>query len=116
VVEFPICAFTNCRDVVVRRWSNAGGFGILGAVRAIAERLETTLSWIDGNRPGVSLRRPTCCCPPKYVGAERGGIGHDRTCRASLLREHRAFVDSCWFALRHIGGQPNEERLARPVT
>ena len=30
-VEFPICAFSHCRDVVAAV-SNAGGFGILGAV------------------------------------------------------------------------------------
>jgi hypothetical protein len=30
-VEFPICAFSHCRDVVAAV-SNAGGFGILGTV------------------------------------------------------------------------------------
>ena len=30
-IEFPIFAFTHCRDVVVAV-SKAGGFGVLGAV------------------------------------------------------------------------------------
>ena len=71
-VEFPICAFSHCRDVVAAV-SNAGGFGVLGAVAHSPERLETELSWIEeqtGGKPyGVDL-----LLPPKYVGAERGGI------------------------------------------
>ncbi|WP_428340083.1 NAD(P)H-dependent flavin oxidoreductase [Mycobacterium sp.] len=89
-VEFPICAFSHCRDVVAAV-SNAGGFGVLGAVAHSPERLETELSWIEeqtAGRPyGVDL-----LLPPKYVGAERGGI--DSTQVEELLpEEHRRFVD-----------------------
>ena len=38
-VEFPIFAFTHCRDVVVAV-SKAGGLGVLGAVAHSDESLE----------------------------------------------------------------------------
>jgi NAD(P)H-dependent flavin oxidoreductase YrpB (nitropropane dioxygenase family) len=89
-VEFPICAFSHCRDVVAAV-SNAGGFGVLGAVAHSPERLETELSWIEdhtGGKPyGVDL-----LLPPKYVGAERGGIDSQQV-RELLPEEHRQFVE-----------------------
>jgi NAD(P)H-dependent flavin oxidoreductase YrpB (nitropropane dioxygenase family) len=89
-VEFPICAFSHCRDVVAAV-SNVGGFGILGAVAHSPERLETELSWIEaqtGGKPyGVDL-----LLPPKYVGAERGGIDSQQV-EELLPEEHRRFVD-----------------------
>lgn len=45
-IEFPIFAFTHCRDVVVAV-SKAGGFGVLGAVGFSPEQLEIELNWID---------------------------------------------------------------------
>ena len=88
--EFPIFAFTHCRDVVAAV-TNAGGFGILGAVAHSPERLRKELTWIDeetGGKPyGLDL-----LLPPKYVGAEEGGIDAKRA-RALLPREHVAFVD-----------------------
>ena len=45
-IEFPIFAFTHCRDVVAAV-SNAGGLGVLGAVGFSAEQLEIELKWID---------------------------------------------------------------------
>ena len=45
-IEFPIFAFTHCRDVVVAV-SKAGGLGVLGAVGFTPEQLETELDWID---------------------------------------------------------------------
>jgi NAD(P)H-dependent flavin oxidoreductase YrpB (nitropropane dioxygenase family) len=89
-VEFPICAFSHCRDVVAAV-TNAGGFGVLGAVAHSPQRLENELTWIEeqtaGKPYGVDL-----LLPPKYVGAEQGGI--DSKQAAGLLpEEHRAFVD-----------------------
>lgn len=89
-VEFPICAFSHCRDVVAAV-TNAGGFGILGAVAHSPQRLESELTWIEeqtGGKPyGVDL-----LLPPKYVGADEGGIDATQV-RARLPEEHRAFVD-----------------------
>lgn len=61
-IEFPLVAFTHCRDVVVEV-SKAGGFGVLGAAGYNAETLEIELSWIDehidGMPYGVDLIAPT---------------------------------------------------------
>ncbi|WP_137723628.1 nitronate monooxygenase [Prescottella subtropica] len=67
-IEFPIFAFTHCRDVVVAV-SKAGGFGVLGAVGFTPEELEIELKWIDehiGDRPyGVDI-----VIPGKYEGMD----------------------------------------------
>src|SRR5690242_5231661 len=67
-IEFPIFAFTHCRDVVVAV-SRAGGFGVLGAVGFTPEQLEVELNWIDehiGDRPyGVDT-----VIPSKYEGMD----------------------------------------------
>ena len=61
-IEFPLLAFTHCRDVVVEV-SKAGGMGVLGAAGYNAETLEIELSWIDehidGMPYGVDLIAPT---------------------------------------------------------
>ena len=89
-VEFPICAFSHCRDVVAAV-TNAGGFGILGATAHSPQRLQSELTWIEeqtGGKPyGVDL-----LLPPKYVGAEQGGIDAKQA-KTLLPDEHRAFVD-----------------------
>ena len=89
-IEFPILAFSHCRDVVAAV-SKAGGFGVLGAVGHSPEQLETELTWIEeqtGGRPyGVDL-----LLPPKYVGAEEGGIDA-KAVRSLLPAEHVAFLD-----------------------
>jgi hypothetical protein len=50
-IEFPLFAFTHCRDVVVEV-TNAGGFGVLGAVAHTPETLEIDLAWIDARIKG----------------------------------------------------------------
>jgi NAD(P)H-dependent flavin oxidoreductase YrpB (nitropropane dioxygenase family) len=52
-VEFPLFAFSHCRDVVAAV-SRAGGFGVLGATVHSPETLEHELKWIDdhvGDKP-----------------------------------------------------------------
>jgi len=60
-IEFPLLAFSHCRDVVAAV-TNAGGMGVLGAVAYSPERLEEELRWIDrqvGGRPyGVDVLVP----------------------------------------------------------
>jgi len=67
-IEFPIFAFTHCRDVVVAV-SKAGGYGVLGAVGFSPEQLEIELNWIDehiGDHPyGVDI-----VIPNKYEGMD----------------------------------------------
>jgi NAD(P)H-dependent flavin oxidoreductase YrpB (nitropropane dioxygenase family) len=107
--EFPICAFSHCRDVVAAV-SNAGGFGILGAVAHSPERLESELTWIEeqthGRPYGVDL-----LLPPKYVGAERGGIDAAQV-RSLLPAEHREFLDD--LLVRYDIALPTEEQRLAP--
>jgi NAD(P)H-dependent flavin oxidoreductase YrpB (nitropropane dioxygenase family) len=107
-VEFPIVAFSHCRDVVAAV-SAAGGFGVLGAVAHTPELLDTELTWIaerSGGRPfGVDL-----LLPPKYVGAEAGGLDGEQIGRL-LPEEHRAFLDEM---LSRYGVPPSAGEPRRP--
>ncbi len=50
-VEFPLLAFSHCRDVVAAV-SRAGGFGVLGATIHTPETIEQELKWIDDHVDG----------------------------------------------------------------
>jgi NAD(P)H-dependent flavin oxidoreductase YrpB (nitropropane dioxygenase family) len=50
-IEFPLLAFSHCRDVVAAV-SRAGGFGVLGATVHSPETLEQELKWIDDHVDG----------------------------------------------------------------
>lgn len=60
-VEFPLFAFSRCSDVVAAV-TNAGGFGVLGAVAYSPEQLDRELSWLDrqvrGRPYGVDVLVP----------------------------------------------------------
>jgi len=61
-IDFPILAFSHCRDVVAEV-SKAGGFGVLGAITFTPEELEVELQWIEkqiGDKPyGVDVLLPS---------------------------------------------------------
>src|SRR6059058_3028032 len=89
-VEFPILAFSHCRDVVAAV-TNAGGFGVLGAVAHTPAQLEIDLAWIEeqthGRPYGVDL-----LLPQKYAGADEGGLDREAV-RALLPADQQQFVD-----------------------
>ncbi|NLV56817.1 MAG: nitronate monooxygenase, partial [Acidimicrobiales bacterium] len=90
-IEFPIFAFTHCRDVVVAV-SKAGGFGVLGAVGFTPEQLEVELQWIDGHigdRPyGVDI-----VIPGKYEGMDDLDPEHlAETLRDMVPQQHLDFA------------------------
>ncbi len=92
-IEFPIFAFTHCRDVVAAV-SNAGGFGVLGAVGFSPAQLELELKWIDehvGQRPyGVDL-----VIPSRYEGQalrESDPARLEAQLRAMIPPQHREFA------------------------
>jgi NAD(P)H-dependent flavin oxidoreductase YrpB (nitropropane dioxygenase family) len=89
-VEFPIIAFSHCRDVVAAV-TNAGGFGVLGAVVHSPERLEIDLTWIEAETKG----RPfgvDILLPARYEGADRGGLDREAV-RQLLPPAQQEFVD-----------------------
>jgi NAD(P)H-dependent flavin oxidoreductase YrpB (nitropropane dioxygenase family) len=89
-IEFPILAFSHCRDVVAAV-TNAGGFGVLGAVAHTPEQLEVDLAWIEaevkGKPYGLDL-----LLPQKYAGADEGGLDREAV-RSLLPPEQQEFVD-----------------------
>jgi NAD(P)H-dependent flavin oxidoreductase YrpB (nitropropane dioxygenase family) len=60
-IEYPIFAFSHCRDVVAAV-TNSGGMGVLGALAFSPDQLEMELQWIDehvGGKPyGVDVVMP----------------------------------------------------------
>jgi NAD(P)H-dependent flavin oxidoreductase YrpB (nitropropane dioxygenase family) len=92
-IEFPIFAFSHCRDVVAEV-TNAGGLGVLGAVGFEPEQLETELAWLDehvGDRPyGVDI-----VIPSKYEGMgieDMSAAELEAELRKHVPDEHRAFA------------------------
>jgi NAD(P)H-dependent flavin oxidoreductase YrpB (nitropropane dioxygenase family) len=89
-IDFPLFAFSHCRDVVVAV-SKAGGMGVLGAVGMSPERLREELDWIDahaGGKPyGLDL-----IVPNKFEGK---GEAHDPDKLLSAIPEaHKQFAAS----------------------
>jgi NAD(P)H-dependent flavin oxidoreductase YrpB (nitropropane dioxygenase family) len=92
-IEFPLLAFSHCRDVVAAV-TNAGGMGVLGAVAYTPGQLEKELVWLDeqvGGRPyGVDV-----LIPGKIdESAEKAGRGEGDlgTMLAAIPEEHWAFL------------------------
>jgi len=87
--EFPLFAFSHCRDVVVAV-SKAGGFGVLGATRFTPEQLEEELAWIDEHIEGAPYGVDVLV--PEVVDPRVAGMA-DNDARASAISdEHRAFT------------------------
>lgn len=107
-IEFPILAFSHCRDVVAAV-TNAGGMGVLGAVAHSPKQLEIDLDWIaeetKGKPYGVDL-----LIPQKYVGADDGGLDAG-SLRDLIPAEHREWLDGL-LAQNGIPPLPEEEAEA----
>jgi len=93
-IEYPIFAFSHCRDVVAAV-TNAGGMGVLGALAFSPDELEMELNWIDehvNGRPyGVDVVMPV-----KTVDRDAGiddvsDIGAQL--RAHISQAHWDYVD-----------------------
>jgi NAD(P)H-dependent flavin oxidoreductase YrpB (nitropropane dioxygenase family) len=89
-LEFPIFAFTHCRDVAAAV-SKAGGLGVLGVAGHSLEALKRELEWIEketGGKPyGVDLLLPS-----KFAGSEKGGLDESEL-DARIPKGHRRFLD-----------------------
>ena len=88
-IEFPLFAFSHCRDVVAEV-SKAGGFGVLGGAGHTPESLDIELNWIDeqvnGAPYGVDIIVPTS------MDAKEGGLTPEEV-EARIPPEHRAYVE-----------------------
>ena len=72
--EFPLFAFSHCRDVVAAV-SKAGGFGVLGATRFTPEQLKEELDWIDAHVDGAPYGVDVLIAAPSFVATN---IGNDQ--------------------------------------
>jgi len=117
-IDFPLFAFSHCRDVVAAV-SNAGGFGVLGGVAFTPEQLEKELCWIDdhvnGKPYGVDI-----IVPAKFEGkgenltkdqlAERIPAEH-REFITQLLADHGIEVEEVRVASSALSGDTAESLL-----
>ena len=87
-VEFPLLAFSHCRDVVVAV-SRAGGMGVLGAVKFSPEALEEELRWIDAHIDGMPYG-VDLIVPNKIEGKDRE-VSPEQLL-AMVPEEHKAFA------------------------
>ncbi len=110
-IEYPIFAFTHCRDVAAAV-SRAGGMGVLGAVGFSPEQLELELRWmdehVDGKPYGVDVIMP--------AGFE-AAPGEDpqemaRALKAMISQRHWRFVDDL---LERFGVPPLPEDEPEPT-
>jgi NAD(P)H-dependent flavin oxidoreductase YrpB (nitropropane dioxygenase family) len=112
-IEFPLVAFSHCRDVVAAV-SQSGGFGVLGAAGYTPEQLGTELAWIDahvdGKPYGVDLLIPENLAVRTEAGATLGDL------TGRIPNQHRAFVHK--LLRRHdvdpTRGTHSREDLDRP--
>ena len=108
-IEFPLLAFSHCRDVVAAV-SRAGGMGVFGAVRYSPEQLREELTWIDdhcGGKPyGVDLIVPNRF---EGKGEERDSVDLVK----ALPLSHRDFISGVLQAHDIDGGALDEEENGR---
>jgi NAD(P)H-dependent flavin oxidoreductase YrpB (nitropropane dioxygenase family) len=102
-LEFPIFAFTHCRDVAAAV-SKAGGLGVLGVAGHSTKGLEMELAWIEkevGDKPyGVDL-----LLPAKFVAGDGAALDE------KIPAEHRRFVEDL-LAEYDVPPLPDGERVS----
>jgi len=88
-IDFPLFAFTHCRDVVAAV-SRAGGFGVLGATAFSPQQLEEELKWIDdhidGKPYGIDVLIPENLSIKNEKGITRGQLA------SRIPQQHKDFV------------------------
>lgn len=87
--EFPLFAFSHCRDVVVAV-SKAGGFGVLGATRFTPDQLEEELAWIDEHIDGAPYGVDVLV--PETIDPRVADFSSNEQRAAAISEEHRKFT------------------------
>lgn len=88
-IEFPLFAFSHCRDVVAAV-SKAGGFGVLGATAYNPEQLEVELQWIDAHVDGKPYGIDVLIPENLSIKDEKGLTS--KTLASRIPEAHTAFV------------------------
>src|SRR5581483_10593951 len=88
-IDFPLIAFSHCRDVVAAV-SKAGGFGVLGAAALTPHQLELELrridAHIDGKRYGIDVLIPENLSIKNETGVAYGTLAE------RVPQKHRDFA------------------------
>jgi NAD(P)H-dependent flavin oxidoreductase YrpB (nitropropane dioxygenase family) len=88
-VEFPLFAFSHCRDVVAAV-SRAGGFGVLGATTHSPDSIERELQWIDDHVDGKPYGLDVLI--PENISTSGEKDVTWKSLAARVSPEHRAFT------------------------
>src|SRR3954447_22128814 len=97
-LEFPLFAFSHCRDVVAAV-SRAGGLGVLGAVYFTPEELETELrridEHVDGKPYGVDVVMPASVSASvgEATAKDSARASMEETLKSYIPPRHRDFVE-----------------------
>src|SRR5579864_7170183 len=104
-VEFPLFAFSHCRDVVAAV-SRAGGFGVLGATMHTPETIEQELKWIDDHVDGRPYGLDVLIPENTSTSGERNVTW--KSLEARISPEHRDFT-------RNLLGRHGVELTTAPI-
>src|SRR3569623_1200525 len=88
-IEFPLLAFSHCRDVVAAV-SRAGGFGVLGATVHTPDTLERELKWIDDHVDGKPYGIDVLI--PENISTAGEKDVTWKSLEARVPQEHRAYT------------------------
>ena len=89
--EFPLFAFSHCRDVVAAV-SKAGGLGVLGATRFSPEQLEEELAWIDSHVDGAPYGVDVLV--PEVIDPRVSELSDNKSRAAAIDPAYQGFVNS----------------------
>ncbi len=89
-IEYPIIAFTHCKDVVVAV-TNAGGFSVLGEAMHTPDEISADIKWIRdriGSKPfGVDLVLPASVPPSGGLAELQSKIPDTHKAYAKMVHE-----------------------------
>ncbi|QUM72121.1 nitronate monooxygenase [Sphingopyxis granuli] len=89
-IEFPLLAFSHCRDVVAAV-SRAGGFGVFGATAHTPETVREELKWIDDHVDGKPYGIDVLV-PENMATRGEGSVTADAL-EARIPEAHRHFAE-----------------------
>ena len=110
-IEFPLLAFSHCRDVVAAV-SRAGGFGVLGATAHSPETIEQELKWIDDHVDGKPYGLDVLIPENISTAGEKNVTW--KSLEARISHEHRALHPQPPEKIRHrTDGRPTSPTTSR---
>jgi NAD(P)H-dependent flavin oxidoreductase YrpB (nitropropane dioxygenase family) len=89
-IEFPLLAFSHCRDVVAAV-SRAGGFGVFGATAHTPETIREELKWIDDHVDGKPYGIDVLV--PENLSTKGEGSVTAAALENRIPEAHRSFAD-----------------------